>query len=597
MPVADGEPLVGWVNDFLDGGGFRRRARDGAVWQDGTLRADCERSSEFGALAEWPHDAPGPGCECGIEVRMEPSIPRRCADPTPVIGLVEAWGRTIVESGFVRAEHARLLGVAPSPLQPSGDTWRVRDEASSAGAPFCASIRDLATLAGGRGALLARLIASVPADQPVVLPVDPSRPPAMFRFGFGPRRGQVLPTALSQRLLRRATFGRIGAVGEIRAVDDDRAVATFAWRSASADGAAWCRRAGGALAIVLLAVLLPGTASAEPTRLTVAASGDLLIHAPLYARARRLGGGRRYEFRPFLRYVRPWIEGADVALCHVETPMTSAPPAGYPRFNTPPALAGAIAATGWDACSTASNHSLDRGIAGIAGTRRALARARVKFTGSFLTAGQRSATTFLEVKGVRIAFLSYTEMTNGIPLPRPWSVNLARAARILADARLARRRGADVVIVNVHWGQEFRSAPSPFQLGLARRLAASPDITAIVGQHVHVVQPIRFLGETPVVFGEGNLLSNQSSACCPAGAQDGLVAFLDLVVPDSDRARVERVRYLPTWVGRGDYAVLPVGDAVTRGLAPRSSLLASYRRTIAAAGRSKRIMPVPAALP
>jgi poly-gamma-glutamate capsule biosynthesis protein CapA/YwtB (metallophosphatase superfamily) len=357
-------------------------------------------------------------------------------------------------------------------------------------------------------------------------------------------------------------------------------------------------RAPVALAL-LLAALTAARASAAPppTRLTIAASGDLLIHAPLYARAKRLGGGRRYEFRPFLRYVRPWIAGADLALCHVETPMTTAPPAGYPLFNTPPALASAIAATGWDACSTASNHSLDRGEAGIAGTRRALARAGVESTGSFVTPGQRSATTFLEAKGVRVAFLSYTEMTNGIPLPRPWSVNLARARRILADARLARRRGADAVIVNLHWGEEFRSAPSAFQLALARRLAASGDITAIVGQHVHVVQPIRFLGATPVVFGEGNLLSNQSSACCPTAAQDGLIALLDVVAPARGRPRVERVRYLPTWVRRSDYAVLPLGDPAAKGLAPRSVLRTSYRRTVAVAGSSARVVPVTSSAP
>jgi poly-gamma-glutamate synthesis protein (capsule biosynthesis protein) len=349
--------------------------------------------------------------------------------------------------------------------------------------------------------------------------------------------------------------------------------------------------------VLLAALILPGGAPAATTRLTVAASGDLLIHSPLYQRAKRLGDGRRYEFRPFLRYVRRWIEQADLALCHVETPMTSARPAGYPLFNTPPSLAKAIAATGWDACSTASNHSLDRGIGGIAGTRRALDRAGLKFTGSFRNARQRAATTLLEAKEVRIAFLSYTEMTNGIPLPRPWSVNLARAGRIRADARLARRRGADAVIVNLHWGDEFRSAPSAFQRRLARRLAASSAITAIVGQHVHVVQPIRFLGDTPVVFGEGNLLSNQSSACCPAASQDGLIALLDLVVPEAGRARVERVRYLPTWVRRSDYAVLPVGDAVTRRLASKSALRTSWRRTVTRAGRSKRIVPVPAARP
>src|SRR5262245_45037214 len=183
--------------------------------------------------------------------------------------------------------------------------------------------------------------------------------------------------------------------------------------------------------------------------------------------------------------------------------MGAGAPTGYPTFNAPASLADAIKATGWDVCSTASNHSLDKGRRGIAATRRSLQRAGVKYTGSFLTAAQRDSTTMLDVKGAKVAFMAYTEMTNGIPLPQPWSVNLARAARIVADARRARRRGADVVIVNLHWGNEFQSSPSAFQRDLARRLADSGQITAVVGQHVHVVQPIRFLKNMPVVFGEG----------------------------------------------------------------------------------------------
>src|SRR4051794_41797890 len=76
-----------------------------------------------------------------------------------------------------------------------------------------------------------------------------------------------------------------------------------------------------------------------------------------------------------LRPVRRWVRGNPLSFCHVETPLTPAPPVGYPRFNSPPALARAAAATGFDACSTASNHSLDQGQAGIGATRRAPARA------------------------------------------------------------------------------------------------------------------------------------------------------------------------------------------------------------------------------
>ncbi|MDP8908708.1 MAG: CapA family protein, partial [Chloroflexota bacterium] len=214
-------------------------------------------------------------------------------------------------------------------------------------------------------------------------------------------------------------------------------------------------------------------AAQKEVRFTVAASGDLLIHAPIYQRAQALSGGGDYDFRPMLEPIKRYIAGADLAICHVETPLVPGPPLGYPSFRTPPALADAVKATGWDVCSTASNHSLDAGQAGIATTRRALSRSGVLHTGSFASPAQRRQPLIVPVKGVKLAFLSYTEMTNGLPLPNPWSVNLARPKRILADARRARDRGAEVVVVNLHWGQEFQHTPSAAQLRIARKLTRS----------------------------------------------------------------------------------------------------------------------------
>ena len=56
---------------------------------------------------------------------------------------------------------------------------------------------------------------------------------------------------------------------------------------------------------------------------------------------------------------------------------------------------------------------------------------------------------------MQVAFLSYTAISNGQAVPHPWSVNWASPAAILADARRARRRGARLVIVNLHWGTEY----------------------------------------------------------------------------------------------------------------------------------------------
>jgi poly-gamma-glutamate capsule biosynthesis protein CapA/YwtB (metallophosphatase superfamily) len=330
-------------------------------------------------------------------------------------------------------------------------------------------------------------------------------------------------------------------------------------------------------------------------RLTVEVNGDILVHAPVWRRA-LIDGRGRYDFAPMLGEIRRYIRSADLAICHVETPMSPRPPEGYPVFNTPTQLARAISQTGWRICDTASNHSIDQGQYGIDQTGLALDRAGVLHTGSFSSAAAQRRTLFVTVKGVKVAFLAYTEMTNGISLPHPWSVNVATATAIRRAARAARRRGAQVVIVNLHWGTEFQAALTSFQLDTARALTADPDITAIVGQHVHVVQPITRVNRKLVVFGEGQLLSNQSAACCPVQTEDGMLVFLHITV-DRKRSKLVSIGYMPTWDRHPDYTVLPIGDALKRHQAPAGVLRASYDRTTSVVGRIPNLLgPLPGRL-
>jgi poly-gamma-glutamate capsule biosynthesis protein CapA/YwtB (metallophosphatase superfamily) len=341
--------------------------------------------------------------------------------------------------------------------------------------------------------------------------------------------------------------------------------------------------------------------AAQPVHFTVEASGDLLIHSPVWEQALALGGGSRYDFAPEFAQIKPYVAGASLALCHVETPMTPAAPTSYPIFNTPPALAEGIKATGWDACDTASNHSVDQGQIGIDDTGRALDHAGVRHTGSFPSPRAQRKLVILDVRGVKVAFLAYTTDTNGIPTPHPWSVNIASAGRVLDDAKRARKMGAEAVIVNLHWGgeilPEYQVEPSPGQLALVKKLTASPRITAIVGQGPHAVQPIEHLNDKYVVFSEGNLISNQSpEAGLPASSQDGMVVLLSCVA-DGHGVRVTDVRYVPVFVNHPDYTVLPIGDALKKGEGDATALRASYQRTVGVVGKDKHIQPVPAKLP
>lgn len=335
---------------------------------------------------------------------------------------------------------------------------------------------------------------------------------------------------------------------------------------------------------------------ANAVHFTVSASGDLLMHQPLLDRALSNGGGDEYDFAPFFKQIKPYIAGVDLGICHAETPMGPGPPTTYPIFNTPTGLASSIHRSGWDACSTASNHSLDGGQAGIDGTVKALDRAGVAHTGSFASRAASRKPAILEIEGVKVGFVAYTDATNGFTPPHSWSLNTypaddpkSGAKAIIHDARKAREAGADAVIAQIHWGTENSQSPNSSQVAVAKKLTDAKVISVVIGQHPHVVQPIERINDKFVVFSEGNLVSNQSPAAgLPAETQDGIIALLHFKAV-GDRVTVRRVTYAPTWVRIGDYVVLPAKPSADESNA--SALRLSHDRTVDVVGKGEGFGP------
>lgn len=322
-----------------------------------------------------------------------------------------------------------------------------------------------------------------------------------------------------------------------------------------------------------------------PVTFTIVAGGDVLPHGPVIAAARRRG---RYDFRPLLAGIRGPVSKADLALCHLEVPLTRDLNAlsGYPVFNAPHHLADALASIGFDGCSVASNHALDKGPAGVASTLRALAAADLGATGTARTPRERRRIRTYRVRGVRVAHLSFTYGLNGHVPPRRWMVNVIEPRAILADARRARRRGADAVVVSLHWGREYQSTPTSEQRRLAKRLLASSAVDVIIGHHAHVVQPVARRRGKVVAYGLGNLLSNQTAACCVAATQDGVLLRLIATRRPNGVVRVRRVEYIPTMVRHPGRRVVAVRRALRRASTPaeRRQLRASLGRTRSAIG-------------
>lgn len=337
--------------------------------------------------------------------------------------------------------------------------------------------------------------------------------------------------------------------------------------------------------------------TSSPREFDILAGGDILTHRSVLRSAYAFGRGS-YDFRPMFAHIRPLVRRSAVAICQLETPIGVGPPSGYPRFNAPPELAGALRWAGWTVCSTASNHATDQGEPGIVATARALDRAGIAHTGAFASRAEASKILILEARGIKIAFLAYAYGSNLAP-PHPWSVNLISPEKITADAGRARKLGADLVLVNLHWGEENAQAPTPEQERLADFLLEGKVVDLILGQHAHAVQPIREVDGRFVVFSEGNLLCGGGAR---PGSRDGFIAVAR-VQANGGTDRITGVDYIPTWV-RPPGAVIELAgfelmrlSALGQGSAPVAEhLRASYERTVRCVGNGTSIRPLPLSL-
>ncbi|MEC4572152.1 CapA family protein [Streptomyces virginiae] len=305
----------------------------------------------------------------------------------------------------------------------------------------------------------------------------------------------------------------------------------------------------------------PAAPAGQP--FTLVATGDIIPYPSIIQRAGDdAGKAGEYDFRKILAGVKPLVSAADLAICHHEIPYgrPGGPYTGYPTFKAPHQLADALKDAGYDGCSTASNHTLDDGYEGLARTLEHLDRVGIPHVGSARSAAEAKAPALLSAGGAKVAQLSYTYGTNGIPLPqdKPWAVNLIDKDRIVADARAARAGGANVVVLSVHWGTEWQTAPDEQQKELAQALTASrsadglPDIDLIIGTHNHVPQPYEKINGTWVVFGMGDQVASFVPADKLRGNQSSIPRFT--FAPAADRPgrwEVVKAEYLTQYSDMG----------------------------------------------
>ncbi len=311
--------------------------------------------------------------------------------------------------------------------------------------------------------------------------------------------------------------------------------------------------------------------------ITIAATGDVLPHASVVANAKaNAGSGEDYDFGPMFAEIEPLISSADLALCHMETPISADNTTiTQPRvliFSSPRELAANLASAGYDGCDFASNHTIDQGLSGLTDTEDVLTDAGLGYAGPTGYEDRAGEQQMFDVEGIKVAHLAYTytfpnasEPNTDVPSFAPWMAPslwpLAGSEGILSDAEEARGDGAELVVVSMHWGQEYNTAPTDAQTKIADELLESGEVDLILGTHVHVPQACEEINNRFALYGLGNSLSNQSpdvDSRLRVETQEGMVAEVTLTLR-GDGEVTSSLAVQPTRVNLNGHVIEPVG--------------------------------------
>ena len=262
-----------------------------------------------------------------------------------------------------------------------------------------------------------------------------------------------------------------------------------------------------------------------PTKLRSArirAAGDLMMHKKQLAIAKQKDGG--YDFHPQYEMIADALGNADYTIANLETTVgkyKNMAYSGFPMFNAPETYLDAVKDAGVDFLTLANNHMLDRYFEGMIQTVALVDQYGFDHGGAYQTPEAQETPVVVDVNGIKIGMLCYTQMTNGMERfcstnPKIWGISYLDSKTFAEDVRKVRDAGAEVVIAVPHWGQEYKRSPEPNTVSLAKKLIAA-GVDVVLGSHPHMVQKVEYVtaeigdGQTRtglVAYSMGNLISN-----------------------------------------------------------------------------------------
>lgn len=248
----------------------------------------------------------------------------------------------------------------------------------------------------------------------------------------------------------------------------------------------------------------------KTSKLSLIMVGDALLHSSLYRDGYNNG---TYNFTSQLELIKPIVQNYDLAFYNQESILggTELGLSDYPTFNSPKEFGDAMIDAGFNLVSLANNHTLDRGEKAVISSCNYWKTKDVLTAGSYTSNEEANEIKIKEKNGIKYTLLAYTYGTNGIPVPqgKDYLVNIYSDEKVKNDIEKVRDK-VDVLLVSMHWGNEYQTEPTAEQKRQAEYLS-SLGVDIIIGTHPHIIEPITYINDTLVIYSLGNFISAQST--------------------------------------------------------------------------------------
>lgn len=267
----------------------------------------------------------------------------------------------------------------------------------------------------------------------------------------------------------------------------------------------------------------------KQNKISLFAVGDVLIHESVYKDAIDEDGS--YNFSNMFEYIKPILEKYDLKYCNQESTIGGSVLgiSGYPLFNSPDEIGDELVDLGFNLISLANNHALDKGSDAVYYSNSYWSSKDVITAGAYSTQEERDNIKVYELNNIKYAFLAYTTLSNN-KVPNNYIINMYSDERAKKDIESIKDK-VDVIIVSMHWGEEYINEPTISQRTIAQYLS-SLGVNVILGSHPHVVQPIEYIDDTLVIYSLGNFISNQLSLNLNYGI--GLMVGMDIILENNE---------------------------------------------------------------